>query len=225
MSRGDVRPSRRPTGQSWLDRKYGGPDPAEADIREHCEQLVLKILNAGRPARLTDSGAPLSGTEEEARDEGRLLYNTGRRLGLSVSSRITDPATGRCELCDGGWSSGQKCQPSRRGGYDLHFSVFAKKDAYKYMLERYGPDRAAWPYDPLAKGGRGGRAASAGTGSVPASRPAGGPVPPDPEPGGLNRRVLAPAGTRRTARSSGSGQAAQRVQRRESLLEKIRRWA
>jgi hypothetical protein len=180
MSVTDSRPDRRP---DWLRRKHTAPDPVDAEVRQIFEQLVLQALNAGRPARLSDPNGVTFDTEDEARDEGRLIYNTARRLGLSAASRVTDPATGRCELCDGGWSSGQRCQPSPRGTYDLHYSVFAKKNAYAYMLERYGPDRAKWPYDPLARRDRHGPAEPAAAARPPAGRRFGaGDKPAEPGP-------------------------------------------
>lgn len=131
-----TREDRRP---AWLRRKHAGPDPL--DVREAFKRLVLQALDAGRPIRLSDVAGMTFGTD----DEGRLIYNTARALGLSAASRVTDPATGNCELCDGGWSSGQRCQPSPRGTHDLHFSVFAQKNAYAYMLERGKRSDVSYP--------------------------------------------------------------------------------
>jgi hypothetical protein len=97
----------------WLRRKHAGPEPPRGDIREHFEQLVLQALDAGRPARLSDgNGGVLFGTADEAKDEGRLLYSTALRLGVSVATRITDPATGPPKSS----SARSPTSPSSRGG-------------------------------------------------------------------------------------------------------------
>jgi hypothetical protein len=215
-----ARPDRRP---DWLQPSARRTRPAEADIREHFEQLVLQAVDVGRPMRLTDSGVPLFDTEDEARDEGRLLYSTARRLGLSVASRITDPATGRCELCGGGWSSGQQCQPSPRGGYDLHYSAFGKKDSYAYMLQRYGADRSTWPYDPMA--GKNGTGRSQPGQADEQRQPAFGvtsrtAAEPDPEPAKrsmFDRPPKTPAETKTTAKTTAQDEG-------ESLGAKLRRF-
>jgi hypothetical protein len=221
------REDRRP---DWLRHKHTAPSPVDAEVRELFEQFVVQALDARRPIRLSDIAGVTFGTDDEARDEGRLIYNTARRLGLSAASRVTDPVTGRCELCDGGWSSGQRCQPSPRGGFDLHFSVFAKKTAYAYMLDHYGPDRAKWPYDPLAKRGPRGQAEPAVAASPPAGRRFGaGDKPPEPDPPQDLRaigvpRTPRPTRTPATTRGPGSAKAAKQAAEGESLPDRLRRF-
>ncbi len=177
------------------------------------EQLVLQA-RAGRPIRLSDIAGMTFGTDDAAREEGRLTYNTARSIGLSAASWVTDPATGKCELCDGGWSSGQRCQPSPRGTYVLHFSVFAQRNAYAYMLERCGPDRAQWPHDPLAKRARPGQAEPAAAASPPAGRRFGAQPAVEPDPPPADPSLFGgpkPAATRKTGtttpQESGSAKA------------------
>ena len=64
------RPDRRP---DWMQRKHAGPDPGEDDIREAAAQLVRDALAAARPMRLSAAVGVTFGTEDEARDEARLL--------------------------------------------------------------------------------------------------------------------------------------------------------
>jgi hypothetical protein len=42
----------------------------------------------------------------------------------------------------------------RKGsGYEIEFRAVDKTLARKHVLERYGPDRSKWPYDPRRRGG------------------------------------------------------------------------
>jgi hypothetical protein len=38
-------------------------------------------------------------------------------------------------------------------GWRIRFKAVDKTFAKKYMLDRYGPDRSKWPYDPRRRGG------------------------------------------------------------------------
>ncbi|HLI36939.1 MAG TPA: hypothetical protein VKV80_06310 [Streptosporangiaceae bacterium] len=69
-------------------------------------------------------------TRERAEEIKRALYRAGVRLGLSVSAWIIP----------------------RDGEYDVHYKAIDKTMARKHVLEKYGPDRSKWPYDPRKKG-------------------------------------------------------------------------
>jgi hypothetical protein len=68
---------------------------------------------------------------EEAREYVRALHRSGRFLGYSVHARV-----------------------SRAGNsHVVIFRAIDKTHARQHVLQKYGPDRAKWPYDPRRRGG------------------------------------------------------------------------
>jgi hypothetical protein len=162
-ARDDGRPDRRP---EWLRRKHGHAGPKPRTKLDLWADKVVQILDG------LQSGQHTTPWPDQARaDEARKALNrAARRAGVSVGAYLADPDTGTCVNCDR-----MRCQPSAKGQLVLHVNTFTKKDAYAYMLDRYGPDTSTWPYIP---GGRpparpGNPAASPGSAAakVPAACP------------------------------------------------------
>lgn len=106
-----------------------GPAPAWNQTAEHTNQMlpfVSKLLEAGYEleAELT----------ADSRDQALLwkrgLFNAAKRLKVSVHVNL-EPA-------------GHK--------WRVLFTLHEKRNARAYMVEKYGTDRSAYPYDPRRKG-------------------------------------------------------------------------
>jgi hypothetical protein len=215
------------------------PTAVDAQVRELFAQLVRHAYDAipaggtaSQPFRLSDLANGVTYPDVEmARDDGRLLYDAGRRLGISVSAWPTDPGTGKCKNCDGWPRDGAACRPSRRGVSDLHYRAFPKAEGRRHVVEAYGDDPELWPYAP-------GRQDQVGNGDSEPQRAFGADGKPaseaqPPNRGGLlgGRGAPKPAAAR-TGRSapesdSGRGQPRQTPAQAEpeTALAKIRRWA
>lgn len=68
---------------------------------------------------------------DEAAEHVRALHRSARYLGHSVHAKAV----------------------RHGGGYKVIFTAISKVHARKYVLEKYGADRAKWPYDPRRQGG------------------------------------------------------------------------
>lgn len=66
-------------------------------------------------------------SKERAQEIKRALYRSGKHVGVSVHAEIECPVPGK---------------------YQVRYRAINKAHARKFILERYGPDRSAWPYDP-----------------------------------------------------------------------------
>lgn len=63
-----------------------------------------------------------------ARELKQALYRAATRQGVSLDAKIVkDPVNGRLQV---------------------QFRVFTKAQARAYMVQKYGTDRTAWPYNP-----------------------------------------------------------------------------
>jgi hypothetical protein len=133
------RPDRRP---DWLRRKHGHAPPRPRSILDLWADKIVQILDGVQAGQHTTPW-PDQARADEAR---KALNRAARRAGISVGAYLADPDTGRCANCER-----MHCQPSTKGQLVLHVNTFTKKDAYAYMLDRYGPDTSSWPYIP---GGR-----------------------------------------------------------------------
>jgi hypothetical protein len=138
-ARNDQRPDRRP---EWLRRKHGHAQPKPRTKLDLWADKIVQILNDRQTGQQTGPW-PDQASADAAR---KALNRAARRAGVSIGAYLADPDTGTCANCDR-----MRCQPSARGQLVLHVNTFTKKDAYAYMLERYGPDTSTWPYIP---GGR-----------------------------------------------------------------------
>jgi len=69
------------------------------------------------------------GDRDEAQEYVRALHRSKRHTGLSLTAEI---------IRDG-------------DGYRVVFHVITKTAGRQYMLDKYGPDRSKWPYDPKRK--------------------------------------------------------------------------
>jgi hypothetical protein len=138
-ARDDGRPDRRP---EWLRRKHGHAQPKPRTRLDLWADKVVEFLDGVQTGQRTGPW-PDHAQADEAR---KALNRAARRADVSIGAYLADPATGKCANCDR-----MRCQPSAKGQLVLHVNTFTKKDAYAYMLERYGPDTSTWPYIP---GGR-----------------------------------------------------------------------
>jgi hypothetical protein len=214
---------RRP---EWMRHKHVGAAPADAQVREVFAGLVRQAHAAGKPARVSDLAGFTYDDEEEAPDDGRLLYDAGKRAGIAVSAWPTDPATGKCRHCDGWPRDGATCQPSPCGISDLHFRAFDKTAARRHVVNTYGDDPELWPYTPGGTRHPGDQEPQHAFGAdrLPAEED----EPPDRS--GARRPPKPPAAsTGRTAQASGSQRGRQQQAPApaadEGALAKIRRWA
>lgn len=81
----------------------------------------------GHYATLVYSGCE---SKERAVEISKALYRSGVHLGLSVKATV-----------------------KRRGDvWDVEYRAIDKAHARRHVLEKYGPDRSKWPYDPRRKG-------------------------------------------------------------------------
>jgi hypothetical protein len=138
-ARDDRRPNRRP---EWLRRKHGHAQPKPRTRIDRWADYVVQMLEGVQAGQHT----PAWRDEAEADEARKALNRAARRAGVSVGAYLADPDTGTCVNCNR-----MRCQPSAKGQLVLHVNTFTKKDAYAYMLGRYGPDTSTWPYIP---GGR-----------------------------------------------------------------------
>jgi hypothetical protein len=67
---------------------------------------------------------------ERAAEIKRALFRSARRIGVSLS---------QCDIHKNGRV------------WDVHFRAACKECSRQYTVQRYGPDRAAWPYNPRRK--------------------------------------------------------------------------
>ena len=80
-------------------------------------------------------------TYERADEIRKGIYRCARHRKVSAEAGPSRVVTGRDEM--GIHKSGKT--------YTLRFRIHDKRDARRRHLERYGADRASWPYDPRRK--------------------------------------------------------------------------
>jgi hypothetical protein len=81
----------------------------------------------GHYAKLVYAGCE---TKDRAVEIKRALFRSARYVGVSVSANIVKAPDGT---------------------FQVHFFAINKAHAKKYVLEKYGPDRSKWAYDPRAR--------------------------------------------------------------------------
>lgn len=69
-------------------------------------------------------------TRERAAEIKQALFRAAKRQGYSVTAEIE----------------------KKRGEFQVRFTAIDKKLARRYIIEKYGSDRSAWPYNPRRKG-------------------------------------------------------------------------
>jgi len=162
-ARDDRRPDRRP---EWLQRKHGHAQPKPRTTLDFWADKIVQMLD-GAQAGQHAGPWPDHAQADEAR---KALNRAARRAGVSIGAYLADPDTGTCANCDR-----MHCQPSAKGQLVLHVNTFTKKDAYAYMLDRYGPDTSTWPYipggPPPARPGNPAASPEPAAGKVPAACP------------------------------------------------------
>ena len=111
----------------------GVPASARWDCRfDHLVSAALKI-GFGREMKLDGIE-----TYDRADDIRRGIYRCARHRKVSADAGPSRVVTGKDEM--GIHKAGKT--------YTLRFRLWDKRGARKRHLERYGTDRAAWPYDP-----------------------------------------------------------------------------
>lgn len=70
-------------------------------------------------------------TRERAKEIVRALHRSGMHLGFSVSAKIIKAGNGT---------------------FNVEYRAIDKAMARKHVVDKYGPDRSKWPYDPRRKG-------------------------------------------------------------------------
>lgn len=113
-----------------------GPPPAWSRRDCRFDHLIVAALGQGYGKILVYNGIE---TEERGHDIRRGLYRCGGHRGISTDagpSRLVsdDDDMGLRRMAD--------------GTYTLKFRVWSKKQARKSHIERHGPDRQQWPYNP-----------------------------------------------------------------------------
>lgn len=100
------------------------------------DHLVEAAVNSGWGQVLVYRGLD---TIERAQEVRRGIYRCAGHRGITAEA-------GRVALASEDDEMGIRRE--RDGTYTIKFKVWTKAQARKALLERYGPDRSAWPYDP-----------------------------------------------------------------------------
>lgn len=109
----------------WTRRK----EPILDDyVRASVSQANGIHNEVGHYATLHYVGCP---TRERATEIKQALFRAAKHCGYSMSAQIVKDAD---------------------GSFRVTFRAVDKQLARKYVLEKYGPDRSKWPYDPRRKG-------------------------------------------------------------------------
>lgn len=96
-------------------------------IHASVSQAGGKHDDKGRYAELVYTGCS---TRTRAEEIKRALYRCARYIGYSMAAWIE--------------ANGEE--------FDVHFRANDKAFGKKHVIEKYGPDRSKWPYDPRRKG-------------------------------------------------------------------------
>lgn len=112
-----------------------GPPPAWSKRDCRFDHLVTAALDQGYGKILVYAGIE---TEERAHDIRRGIYRCAGHRGVSA---------------DAGRSAGASAdemgvRAAGDGTWTLQYRVFDKRQARRSHIERYGPDRQQWPYNP-----------------------------------------------------------------------------
>jgi hypothetical protein len=113
------------------------PRPGSRPLDCSQDHLVVAALGQGFGKELVLSGIE---TPERAHEIRRGIYRCARHRKVSADAGPNRTVTEPGEM--GVHKDGQT--------YTLRFRLWSKRDARKRHLERHGPDRANWPYDPRA---------------------------------------------------------------------------
>lgn len=111
----------------------GIPGSARWDCR--FDHLVAAALQKGYGRELVMKGIE---SYDRADDMRKGIYRCARHRKVSAEAGPSRVVTGKDEM--GIHKAGKT--------YTLRFRIWDKRRARKQHLERYGSDRAAWPYDP-----------------------------------------------------------------------------
>lgn len=112
-----------------------GPPPAWSRRDCRFDHLVVAALEQGYGKVLVYSGIE---TVERADDIRRGIYRCAKHRGITAEAG----PSGRLVTGDD--------MGVRKTGktYALHYRLWDKRQGRKALLERHGPDRGSWPYDP-----------------------------------------------------------------------------
>lgn len=104
------------------------------------DYLVAAAITKGTGTVMVYSGIP---TLERAHDIRRGIYRCSRHRGLTGDAG----PSGRLVTAP----DEMGVRKTRSGEYELRYRVWSKRDGKKRLLQKYGPDRSKWPYDPRRK--------------------------------------------------------------------------
>jgi hypothetical protein len=112
-----------------------GPAPGwRARKPPFLDEHILASVNAavmdeetGRYAELLYTGCT---TQARAKEIQQALFRAAKRQGYSLTAKIE--------------KSGKE--------YNVRFTAVSKAHARRYVIEKYGSDRSAWPYNPRKRG-------------------------------------------------------------------------
>jgi hypothetical protein len=113
-----------------------GPPPLWNRRDCRFDHLVAAAVDRGYGVVLVYRGMP---DVDRAQDVRRGIYRCARHRNISAEA-------GGVALAEGPEAMG--ITRERDGTYTLRFRVWSKTQGRRSHLERHGPDRGAWPYDP-----------------------------------------------------------------------------
>lgn len=113
-----------------------GPPPSWTRRDCRFDHLVLAALGQGYGKVLVYDGIE---SEERAHDIRRGIYRCAKHRGVSADAGRSVMVTSDDEM---------GVRRAVGGTFSLRFRLFDKRHARKAHLERHGPDRQAWPYNP-----------------------------------------------------------------------------
>jgi hypothetical protein len=100
------------------------------------DHLVTAAVAKGTGTVLVYDGIP---DEERAHEIRRGIYRCARHRELTAEAG----PSGRLVTGDE-----MGIRKRRDGTFELRYRIWSKRDGRKRHLEKYGPDRSKWPYDP-----------------------------------------------------------------------------
>lgn len=114
-----------------------GPPPGWSRRDCRFDHLVTAAMERGFGITLVYSGID---DEQRAHDIRRGIYRCSKHRGVSADA-------GPARVISGA-DDEMGVRRNRDGTFTLRYRIWKKSDARKRHLQRHGPDRAAWPYNP-----------------------------------------------------------------------------
>lgn len=119
-----------------------GPPPGWTRRDCRFDHLLAVAVEKGEKKPITYTGIE---TPERAKDIKNGIYRCARHRGISVW--VEWKHSGRVSTTTADWPPDKEAD----GTYTLTYAVVSKAAARKRHIEKYGTDRANWPYNPRQK--------------------------------------------------------------------------